>query len=100
VRDELEQLLDDDDDMIDLFLSWKAIGAGFPAASVAASVAAPNWAPTSPTMGSGISWVNKASTIMSYAHGNCTGVDDAEDSETLLEVLVEYSISSFKVCLF
>jgi hypothetical protein len=76
VRDELEQLLDDDDDMVDLFLSWKAIGAGLPAASVAA----PNWAPTSPTMGSGISWVDNASTSMSYAHGNCTGADDAEDS--------------------
>ncbi len=82
VRDELEQLLDDDDDMADLFLSRKALGAVSPAVSLAA----PNWAPTSPTIGSRVSRVSKASTIASYAHGTGTGADDVEELEMLLEV--------------
>ncbi|CAM6014231.1 unnamed protein product [Sphagnum balticum] len=81
VRDELEQLLDDDDDMADLFLSRKALGAVSPAVSLAA----PNWAPTSPTIGSRVSRVSKASTIASYAHGTGTGADDVEELEMLLE---------------
>ncbi|KAF3324275.1 magnesium transporter MRS2-I-like protein [Carex littledalei] len=49
VRDELEQLLDDDDDMGDLYLSRKMT------TSPISGYSAPNWVPTSPTIASKIS---------------------------------------------
>ncbi|KAF3332644.1 magnesium transporter MRS2-I-like isoform X2 [Carex littledalei] len=49
VRDELEQLLDDDDDMGDLYLSRKMT------TSQISGYSAPNWVPTSPTIASKIS---------------------------------------------
>ncbi|KAK6138723.1 hypothetical protein DH2020_027534 [Rehmannia glutinosa] len=56
VRDELEQLLDDDDDMADLYLSRKLAGASPLSASGAAS-----WFLASPTIGSKISRASRAS---------------------------------------
>ncbi|CAI9776879.1 unnamed protein product [Fraxinus pennsylvanica] len=54
VRDELEQLLDDDDDMADLYLSRKL-------ASAVSGSGAASWFLGSPTMGSKISRVSMAS---------------------------------------
>ncbi|XP_062214638.1 magnesium transporter MRS2-I-like isoform X2 [Phragmites australis] len=76
VRDELEQLLDDDDDMADLYLSRKLAGASSP---VSAS-GGPNWFPASPTIGSRISRVSRASAAT--IHGN---ENDVEELEMLLE---------------
>lgn len=83
VRDELEQLLDDDDDMADLFLTRKMAGASSPLASSAA----PIWAPTSPTIASRASWISKASGVTSLNHGapTATDSDDVEELEMLLE---------------
>ncbi|BBM99170.1 magnesium transporter [Marchantia polymorpha subsp. ruderalis] len=77
VRDELEQLLDDDEDMADLFLTRKMVGSGSPTAP---SVV-PSWVPASPTIGSRISRASRASTVTSYGHGS----DDVEELEMLLE---------------
>jgi len=84
VRDELEQLLDDDDDMADLFLTRKMAGSSSPLASSNAPV----WAPTSPTIASRASWVSKASGVTSLNHGapTATDIDDVEELEMLLEV--------------
>ncbi|KAJ8498379.1 hypothetical protein OPV22_008931 [Ensete ventricosum] len=76
VRDELEQLLDDDDDMADLYLSRKLAGASSPVSG--SSV--PNWLPASPTIGSRISRVSRASAAT--IHGN---ENDVEELEMLLE---------------
>ncbi|XP_020091913.1 magnesium transporter MRS2-I-like isoform X2 [Ananas comosus] len=76
VRDELEQLLDDDDDMADLYLTRKMTGASSP---VSGSVA-PIWLPTSPTIGSKISRASRASAAT--IHGN---ENDVEELEMLLE---------------
>lgn len=76
VRDELEQLLDDDDDMADLYLSRKLAGA----ASPLSGSAQPNWYPSSPTFGSKISRASRASAA-TY-HGN---ENDVEELEMLLE---------------
>ena len=65
VRDELEQLLDDDDDMSDLFLTRKMVGGTSPVTSSGAI----GWAPASPTFGSRISRISKASTVTSFNHG-------------------------------
>ncbi|KAL0874666.1 hypothetical protein Bca101_024371 [Brassica carinata] len=71
-RDELEQLLDDDDDMADIYLSRKIAGA-----SSAISVSdEPLWYPTSPAIGSKIS----RASIMSWDDEN-----DVEELEMLLE---------------
>ncbi|PKU59363.1 Magnesium transporter MRS2-I [Dendrobium catenatum] len=78
VRDELEQLLDDDDDMADLYLSRKLAGASSP---VSGSVAT-NWGPGSPTIGSKISRASRASAAT--IHGN---ENDVEELEMLLEVI-------------
>eukprot|EP00249_Psilotum_nudum_P021185 c28010_g1_i2 orf=1184-2419(-) len=75
VRDELEQLLDDDDDMADLYLTRKMVGSASP---VGGSYA-PNWVPTSPTIGSRISQASKA-TAATYGTES-----DVEDLEMLLE---------------
>ncbi|GMY27266.1 magnesium transporter MRS2-I-like [Fagus crenata] len=76
VRDELEQLLDDDDDMADLYLSRKLAGMSSP---VSASGAA-NWFPASPTIGSKISRASRASVATVREDEN-----DVEDLEMLLE---------------
>ncbi|RXH70681.1 hypothetical protein DVH24_013427 [Malus domestica] len=77
VRDELEQLLDDDDDMADLYLSRKLAGASSP---VSDSVPA-NWYPASPTLGSKISRASRATMITVRGDEN-----DVEELEMLLEI--------------
>ncbi|XP_030947162.1 magnesium transporter MRS2-2-like isoform X2 [Quercus lobata] len=75
VRDELEQLLDDDDDMEDLYLSRKLAGASSPV-----SVSdAPNWFLSSPVIGSKISRISRGSAATSQ------GETDVEELEMLLE---------------
>ncbi|KAL0718433.1 hypothetical protein Bca4012_067755 [Brassica carinata] len=69
VRDELEQLLDDDDDMADLYLSRKL----FSASSAASS---PNYYLTSPTIGSKISRASRAS--LATVRGDENDVEELE----------------------
>uniref|UniRef100_A0A5B6ZTI4 Magnesium transporter n=1 Tax=Davidia involucrata TaxID=16924 RepID=A0A5B6ZTI4_DAVIN len=76
VRDELEQLLDDDDDMADLYLSRKLAGASSPVSGSGAA----NWYPASPTIGSKISRASRAS--VATVRGD---EDDVEELEMLLE---------------
>ncbi|KAL3743240.1 hypothetical protein ACJRO7_018531 [Eucalyptus globulus] len=76
VRDELEQLLDDDDDMADLYLSRKQVGASSPISGSGAQ----NWFPASPTIGSKISRASRAS--VATVRGD---EDDVEELEMLLE---------------
>ncbi|KAI5061067.1 hypothetical protein GOP47_0023572 [Adiantum capillus-veneris] len=75
VRDELEQLLDDDGDMADLFLTRKLASSSSP---VGGSLP-PNWAVGSPTIGSRISRASRASA------GTYTADNDVEQLEMLLE---------------
>ncbi|BAT94360.1 hypothetical protein LR48_Vigan02g198400 [Vigna angularis] len=75
VRDELEQLLDDDDDMADLYLSRKA-GSSSPVSGIGAS----NWFASSPTLGSRISRASRASLATVRLDEN-----DVEELEMLLE---------------
>lgn len=75
IRDELEQLLDDDGDMADLFLTRKLASSASP---VCGSVP-PNWAVASPTIGSRISRASRASV------GTYTADNDVEQLEMLLE---------------
>lgn len=75
VRDELEQLLDDDGDMADLFLTRKQASSASP---VGGSLA-PNWVVASPTIGSRISRASKASA------GTFGAENDVEELEMLLE---------------
>lgn len=77
MRDELEQLLDDDDDMADLYLSRKLAGASPVSGSGAAS-----WYLASPTIGSKISRASRASVVTVRGDEN-----DVEELEMLLEVL-------------
>ena len=79
VRDELEQLLDDDDDMADLYLSRKLAGASSPVSGSGG----PNWFRASPTIGSKISRASRASAPT--IHGN---ENDVEELEMLLEVCI------------
>lgn len=79
VRDELEQLLDDDDDMADLYLSRKWAGSASPGSGAAGSVAA-SWCFASPTIGSRISRASRASLATVRADEN-----DVEELEMLLE---------------
>ncbi|EXB29846.1 Magnesium transporter MRS2-2 [Morus notabilis] len=76
VRDELEQLLDDDDDMADLYLSRKLAGASSPVSGSGPA----NWYPTSPTIGSKISRASRASIATVRGDEN-----DVEELEMLLE---------------
>ncbi|KAF5452733.1 hypothetical protein F2P56_027701 [Juglans regia] len=76
VRDELEQLLDDDDDMADLYLSRKLAGASSPVSGSGAA----SWFPVSPTIGSKISRASRAS--MATVRGD---ENDVEELEMLLE---------------
>ncbi|XP_017977582.1 PREDICTED: magnesium transporter MRS2-2 isoform X2 [Theobroma cacao] len=75
VRDELEQLLDDDDDMADLYLSRKLAGASSPVSGSGA----PNWYLASPTIGSKISRTSRASAVTVQED------NDVEELEMLLE---------------
>ncbi|KAF5736779.1 magnesium transporter CorA-like family protein [Tripterygium wilfordii] len=76
VRDELEQLLDDDDDMADLYLSRKLAGASSPVSGSGGA----NWFPASPTIGSKISRASRVS--MATVRGD---ENDVEELEMLLE---------------
>ncbi|XP_020959315.1 magnesium transporter MRS2-I isoform X2 [Arachis ipaensis] len=76
IRDELENLLDDDDDMADLYLSKKLANLSSPASSFGA----PNWLLSSPNPDSKIHRSSKASTATSVQVEN-----DVEDLEMLLE---------------
>ncbi|KAK2648508.1 hypothetical protein Ddye_015997 [Dipteronia dyeriana] len=76
VRDELEQLLDDDDDMADLYLSRKLTVATLPVSGSDA----PDWFPNSPTIGSKISRASRASAAAATQEDN-----DVEELEMLLE---------------
>ncbi|XP_062168373.1 magnesium transporter MRS2-I-like [Alnus glutinosa] len=76
VRDELEQLLDDDDDMADLYLSRKLTGASSPVSGSGAA----NWLPASPTIGSKISKASRASVATFRGDEN-----DVEELEMILE---------------
>ncbi|KAG4983113.1 hypothetical protein JHK87_027862 [Glycine soja] len=73
-RDELEQLLDDDDDMADLYLSRKA-GSASPVSGSGAA----NWFAASPTIGSKISRASLATV--------CLDENDVEELEMLLELI-------------
>ncbi|XP_054805731.1 magnesium transporter MRS2-I isoform X1 [Prosopis cineraria] len=75
VRDELEQLLDDDDDMADLYLSRK-LGSSSPVSGSGVA----NWFPASPTIGSKISRVSRASVATMRGDEN-----NVEELEMLLE---------------
>jgi magnesium transporter len=77
VRDELEQLLDDDDDMADLYLSRKLAGASSPVSGSGGA----NWFPASPTIGSKISRASRVSLATVRGDEN-----DVEELEMLLEV--------------
>ncbi|XP_077247370.1 magnesium transporter MRS2-I-like [Tasmannia lanceolata] len=78
VRDELEQLLDDDDDMADLYLSRKLVGVS----SHISGSGLLNSFPDSPTIGSRISKASKASVALATVHGH---EHDIEELEMLLE---------------
>ncbi|CAA7027119.1 unnamed protein product [Microthlaspi erraticum] len=78
VRDELEQLLDDDDDMAELYLSRKLAGLS---SSISVSDE-PLWYPTSPTLGSMISRASRLS--LATVRGD-EDENDVEELEMLLE---------------
>uniref|UniRef100_A0A803LFH8 Magnesium transporter n=1 Tax=Chenopodium quinoa TaxID=63459 RepID=A0A803LFH8_CHEQI len=75
VRDELEQLLDDDEDMGDLYLSRKLSRNSSP---ISISCA-PNWCPASPAVRSKMSRTSRASGISAHEE------NDVEELEMLLE---------------
>ncbi|KAM3683888.1 hypothetical protein ACJW31_12G182900 [Castanea mollissima] len=77
VRDELEQLLDGDDDMADLYLSRKLAGTSSPVSGSGTA----NWFPTSPTIGSKISRASRASVVTVRGDEN-----DVEELQMLLEL--------------
>ncbi len=79
VRDELEQLLDDDDDMADLYLSRKLASASSPVSGSGPA----NWFSASPTIGSKISRASRASLATVRGDEN-----DVEELEMLLEVIM------------
>ncbi|KAJ7972708.1 Magnesium transporter MRS2-like protein [Quillaja saponaria] len=75
VRDELEQLLDDDDDMAELYLSRKLAVSPSPVSGSGP----PNWVFTSPTIHSKMSRTSRASVT------TIQGENDVEELEMLLE---------------
>ncbi|KAL8026375.1 hypothetical protein ABFX02_14G022600 [Erythranthe guttata] len=85
VRDELEQLLDDDDDMADLYLSRKLASASPVSASGAAG-----WFLASPTIGSRISKASRQSIATIRGDEN-----DVEELEMLLEAYFMQIDSTF-----
>ncbi|MCD7472482.1 Magnesium transporter MRS2-I [Datura stramonium] len=76
VRDDLEQLLEDDDDMADLYLSRKLVAG---VSSPLSGQVVPYWSPDSSTMGSKL--LSKASRISGITHEET----DVEELEMLLE---------------
>lgn len=80
VRDELERLLDDDDDMADLYLSRKLSSAS-PVSDSGGGAA--GWFHGSPTIGSKISRASRASVMTVHGDEN-----DVEELEMLLEVSI------------
>ncbi|CAH8321272.1 unnamed protein product [Eruca vesicaria subsp. sativa] len=78
VRDELEQLLDDDDDMADIYLTRKLAGVSSSSISVSDE---PLWYPTSPTIGSMISRASRMSLVSVRGDDE----NDVEELEMLLE---------------
>ncbi|KAL9431045.1 hypothetical protein AB3S75_026271 [Citrus x aurantiifolia] len=76
VRDDLEQLLDDDDDMADLYLSRKLAVASSPVSGSGA----PHWFLNSPTIGSKISRTISRGSMETTQEEN-----DVEELEMLLE---------------
>ncbi|KAL7220258.1 hypothetical protein ACSBR2_013176 [Camellia fascicularis] len=76
VRDELEQLLDDDDDMANLYLSRKLAGAS----SLVSGSGVANWCPASPTTSSKKSRASRARVATFRGDEN-----DVEGLEMLLE---------------
>ncbi|MED6192592.1 Magnesium transporter MRS2-I, variant 2 [Stylosanthes scabra] len=77
IRDELENLLDDDDDMADLYLSKKLANLSSPASSFGA----PNWLLSSPNPDSKIHRSSKASSTATSLQVE----NDVEELEMLLE---------------
>ncbi|KAL2485907.1 Magnesium transporter MRS2-7 [Abeliophyllum distichum] len=75
VRDELEELLDDDDDMADLYLSRKTAVS----ASPFSDIGIPKWFSDSPTICSKISRTSRASAVTAREE------DNVEELEMLLE---------------
>lgn len=75
IRDELEHLLDDDDDMADLYLSRKLYANSSPLTSPSI----PNWYPTSPTTATKMSRASRASAVTAHEES------DVEQLEMLLE---------------
>ncbi|KAL2943436.1 Magnesium transporter MRS2-7 [Bienertia sinuspersici] len=107
VRDELEQLLDDDDDMSDLYLSRKM---ATPASPVSGSAAA--WFPSSPTVGSKISrpveqayfmqidgTLNKLTTLREYIDDTEDYINIQLDNHRNQLIQLELFLSSGTVCL-
>ena len=78
VRDELEQLLDDDEDMADLYLSRKLTRGS----SSSSGSGAPLWFLASPTIGSRKSRTSRASAVTIHEE------NDVEELEMLLEVVI------------
>ncbi|KAJ8558124.1 hypothetical protein K7X08_004890 [Anisodus acutangulus] len=76
VRDDLEQLLEDDDDMADLYLSRKLLAG---VSSPLSGQVVPYWSPDSATIGSKL--LSKASRISGITHEET----DVEELEMLLE---------------
>ncbi|CAN4093345.1 unnamed protein product [Withania somnifera] len=76
VRDDLEQLLEDDDDMADLYLSRKLVAG---VSSPLSGQVVPYWSPDSTTVGSKL--LSKASRISGITHEET----DVEELEMLLE---------------
>lgn len=76
VRDDLEQLLEDDDDMADLYLSRKLVAG---VSSPLSGQVGPYWSPDSSTIGSKL--LSKASRISGITHEET----DVEELEMLLE---------------
>ncbi|KAJ7533576.1 hypothetical protein O6H91_13G055400 [Diphasiastrum complanatum] len=74
VRDELEQLLDDDEDMAELYLTRKL--------AMPASPDSESEFPASPTIGSRITAASRGRTVTTNTHGS---EDDIEELEMLLE---------------
>ncbi|KAG0458373.1 hypothetical protein HPP92_023530 [Vanilla planifolia] len=79
IRDELEQLLDNEDDMADLYLSRKEFGALSPQSGSAAT----NWSPTSRTIGT---------KMLRESRGSATSIHGNERDVEQLEMLLELDL--------
>ncbi|CAB89358.1 putative protein [Arabidopsis thaliana] len=81
IKDELEQLLEDDEDMAELYLSRKLAGASSPAIDSGEHI---NWYPTSPTIGAKISRAKSHLVRSATVRGD--DKNDVEEVEMLLEL--------------